>query len=82
MQVYTSNGEIADDDDILSCLISIVSNSEPSAESVGIFTTEHRDVWGSVYQDLTKGNYFSHLLFIFLFNQLIVSTEMNYFRFG
>lgn len=55
MQVYTASGEIAADADILSCLVAIVQNSEPSSEPVGFFTTEHRDAWGLLYQELTKG---------------------------
>jgi len=54
MQVYTASGEIADDADILSCLIATVQSSESSPEPVGFFTTEHRDAWGSLYQELTK----------------------------
>jgi len=58
MQVYTANGEIADDADIQSCLIAIVERSEPSLVPVGFLTTEHRDSWGSLYQELTKGRCF------------------------
>ena len=66
MQVYTASGEIADDADILSCLIAIVQSSEFSPEPVGFFTTEHRDAWGSLYQELTKGTHFLICLPIFL----------------
>jgi hypothetical protein len=62
MQVYTASGEIADDADIQKCLIAIVENSEPSLVPVGFFTAEHRDSWGSLYQELTKGRYFKKKL--------------------
>ncbi len=55
MVVYGGDGQILDDNDILSGLMHIVQNSTGPADGVGFLTTECRNVWGIVNQELKKG---------------------------
>jgi hypothetical protein len=55
MVVYKGDGQMLDDNDILNGLMHIVKNSTGPADGVGFLTTECRNVWGIVNQELKKG---------------------------
>ncbi|XP_046459973.1 carnitine O-acetyltransferase-like isoform X1 [Daphnia pulex] len=54
MVVYGGDGQMLDDNDILNGLMHIVKNSTGPADGVGFLTTECRNVWGIVNQELKK----------------------------
>ena len=55
MDVYRANGELIDENQILSNLLEIVRQSPHKTEPVGVLTTENRNVWASAYLKLKRG---------------------------
>ena len=60
--MYTDDGQVASETDILDALQQVVKVTSSSNEPVGFLTTESRDVWGSAYQKLKKGDIISNFL--------------------
>jgi len=54
MDVYRANGELIDENQILSNLLEIVRQSPHKTEPVGVLTTENRNVWASAYLKLKR----------------------------